>query len=173
MALLLWVNGRWWNRREKSLVWHYIKTNKSFPPFQRICFTLDRLDGITKRKSLDKPASMEDWLQSGLPDDYDQRKKCAEGKKRVLIIFALLPSSLSVTRWNDLAGSLGRRWRTSTTEENKGPGIRRRSNGLESHDRPFKWRIGSYKNEVYLTDWSESNKETRRQLAFKFVILTS
>ncbi len=25
---------------------------------------------------------MEDWLQSGLPDDYDDRK-CLEGKKRV------------------------------------------------------------------------------------------
>lgn len=25
---------------------------------------------------------MEDWLQSGLPDDYDDRK-CIEGKKRV------------------------------------------------------------------------------------------
>lgn len=42
---------------------------------------LDRLDGIIKRK-LDKPASMEDWLQSGLPDDYSDRK-CIEGKKRV------------------------------------------------------------------------------------------
>ncbi|KAI9554282.1 hypothetical protein GHT06_019554 [Daphnia sinensis] len=42
---------------------------------------LDRLDGIVKRK-LDKPASMEDWLQSGLPDDYGDRK-CIEGKKRV------------------------------------------------------------------------------------------
>ncbi|XP_057375414.1 uncharacterized protein LOC130696351 isoform X2 [Daphnia carinata] len=42
---------------------------------------LDRLDGIIKRK-LDKPASMEDWLQPGLPDDYSDRK-CIEGKKRV------------------------------------------------------------------------------------------
>lgn len=40
---------------------------------------LDRLDGIVKRK-LEKPASLEDWLQ--LPDDYDQRE-FTDGKKRV------------------------------------------------------------------------------------------
>lgn len=51
---------------------------------------LDRLDGIVKRKS-EKPTSMEDWLQSGLPDDYDQRK-CIEGKKRVTNRLFLKPS---------------------------------------------------------------------------------
>ena len=45
-------------------------------------FPVDRLDGIVKRVKLEKPASMEDWLQSGLPDDYDQRKYI-EPKKRV------------------------------------------------------------------------------------------
>ena len=48
----------------------------------RVLSSLDRLDGIGKRKT-EKPASMEDWLQSGLPDDYDDRKCIAIGKKRV------------------------------------------------------------------------------------------
>lgn len=50
-----------------------------------IYFESDRLDGIVKKK-LEKPASMEDWLQSGLPDDYDYNfdQKPTDGKKKVM-----------------------------------------------------------------------------------------
>lgn len=66
----------------------------------------DRLDGIVKRK-LEKPASMEDWLQSGLPDDYDERK-CIEGKKRVLILKILKEKCPTFNDLNKFAGTLGR-----------------------------------------------------------------
>ena len=64
----------------------------------KFIFESDRLDGIVKKK-LEKPASMEDWLQSGLPDDYDYNfdQKPMDGKKRVIEynLFFILIISLS------------------------------------------------------------------------------
>lgn len=140
---------------------------------------IDRLDGIVKRK-LEKPASLEDWLQ--LPDDYDQRK-FTDGKKRVLVLnkrktfwlfflqisrywfsFTLYSVNLqfhlglvwlvhpkSKLTWKFCIGSLGWCRGENPAEEDAWSRICRWSHWLVSNDRPNVRWISSNENEVYMT----------------------
>ena len=115
MELFPLANGIRWNRRKKNSVKtsHFKKSSfltvTIYGSFRK---KKDRLDGIVKRK-VDKPTSMEDWLQSGLPEDYVERKG-DDGKKRVkkkstksgctelVLISNLFNRSVSQVRWADV-----------------------------------------------------------------------